>query len=372
MSRMYCSIAVGGAVRLLVLQRDQVRLVLAPREVDADRAARDEHAADQRDDQQRVLREQAPAPRHSTTRSTRVRPLVPAVAACMNPILTAFERRSQRRRRRLSGEAAPPLFCRSWLERVESSLALEHIDRLHHRRPRALPCPRDDPIDRLGRPHHRGLDRSVAAVAHPAANAQSPRLLDHRPAVADRPGRRRESRAADEFIHGTCAVPRPSRVAPQSARSPRAMSTIISLARGSSRRRSSSDDSVFGTSRCAANLKVLGAVGVVPTISVWMCSMLTPASARMRVRLLTMPTRSSPTSSSSTPRSPAGACAESLLRDDELQARRLEPAQRRRRAHRRSRAAPRSAPCRRTRRPAATCGSPPSSRRSAGPGRTAG
>ena len=53
------------ALRLLGLQRDQVRLVLAPGEVEADRAARDQHAADQRDDQQRVLGEEAPAARHA-------------------------------------------------------------------------------------------------------------------------------------------------------------------------------------------------------------------------------------------------------------------------------------------------------------------
>ena len=57
MSTMYCSIRVAALSRLLDLQGDQVRLGLAPGEVDADRAAGDQHAADQRDDQQRVLRE---------------------------------------------------------------------------------------------------------------------------------------------------------------------------------------------------------------------------------------------------------------------------------------------------------------------------
>ena len=56
--------------------------------------------------------------------------------------------------------------------------------------------------------------------------------------------------------------------------------------------------------------------------------MLMPRSARMRVSLLTMPTRSSPTSSSSMPRSPAGACDASLLAITSSQARRLEAAQR--------------------------------------------
>ena len=65
-------------------------LALPPREVDADRAAGDQHAADQRDDQQRVLGEQPPAPGHSTIRSTSVRLFVPVVDACMNPHLDSF------------------------------------------------------------------------------------------------------------------------------------------------------------------------------------------------------------------------------------------------------------------------------------------
>ena len=53
---------------LFFLERDQVIPGLVPREPDADGAARNEHAADQRDDQQRVLRKEAPATHHSTTR----------------------------------------------------------------------------------------------------------------------------------------------------------------------------------------------------------------------------------------------------------------------------------------------------------------
>jgi hypothetical protein len=51
-------------LRLLLLQRVEVVPRLAPREVNADRTAGDEHAADQRNDQQRVLRKEAPAARH--------------------------------------------------------------------------------------------------------------------------------------------------------------------------------------------------------------------------------------------------------------------------------------------------------------------
>jgi hypothetical protein len=56
------------ALGLLDLQGDQVGLGLAPREVDADPAARDQHAADQRHDQQRVLGKEPPATRHSRPR----------------------------------------------------------------------------------------------------------------------------------------------------------------------------------------------------------------------------------------------------------------------------------------------------------------
>ena len=59
------------ALGLLDLQRSQVGFGLAPGEVDANGAARDQHSADQRDDQQRVFRKETPAPGHSTTRSAR-------------------------------------------------------------------------------------------------------------------------------------------------------------------------------------------------------------------------------------------------------------------------------------------------------------
>jgi hypothetical protein len=86
---------VGGVLRLLDLQRGQVRFVLAPGEVDADRAAGDQHAADQRDDQQRVLGEEPPAPRHSMTRSarsnaTRTRLIERREVRAWADILTAF------------------------------------------------------------------------------------------------------------------------------------------------------------------------------------------------------------------------------------------------------------------------------------------
>ena len=57
------------ALRLLDLQRDQVGLVLAPREIQADRAAGDQHAGHQRDDQRGVLREQSAARFHEARRA---------------------------------------------------------------------------------------------------------------------------------------------------------------------------------------------------------------------------------------------------------------------------------------------------------------
>jgi hypothetical protein len=61
-----------------------------------------------------------------------------------------------------------------------------------------------------------------------------------------------------------------------------------------------------------------------------MCSMLIPDSARMRVTLLMMPTRSSPASSSWMPALAGRRRGGIAPRDDELQPRRLEAAQRRR------------------------------------------
>src|ERR1035437_4092259 len=63
---------VSSGLRLLALQHDQVLLVLAIGRIKADAAAHDEHAANQRDDQRRVLREQAPAQGHSITSSARM------------------------------------------------------------------------------------------------------------------------------------------------------------------------------------------------------------------------------------------------------------------------------------------------------------
>ena len=67
MSRMYCSIRSAAPCAFSSCSAIRLRLVLPAREVDADRAADDQHAADEGDDQQRVLREQAPARRHSGT-----------------------------------------------------------------------------------------------------------------------------------------------------------------------------------------------------------------------------------------------------------------------------------------------------------------
>ena len=56
------------AVGLLVLKRQQVVLVLAVGEIQAERAAGDQHARHQRNDQRRVFRKEAPAADHPRAR----------------------------------------------------------------------------------------------------------------------------------------------------------------------------------------------------------------------------------------------------------------------------------------------------------------
>jgi len=77
------------------------------------------------------------------------------------------------------------LFRRPRLERLESPVSCEHVDRGDLRRRGTFARPSDDLLERLRRSGHDRFDGSVSAVAHAAAHAQSTSLLDHRPAVAD-------------------------------------------------------------------------------------------------------------------------------------------------------------------------------------------
>src|SRR6185369_13326203 len=79
-------------------------LRFAPGKEDADRTAGDEHAADQRDDQQRVLRKEAPAARHGTSRL--LKSGEGPRRADTAGILTAFAGRSRSSRR----SARPPAY----------------------------------------------------------------------------------------------------------------------------------------------------------------------------------------------------------------------------------------------------------------------
>jgi hypothetical protein len=69
----------GGALRLFHLQGDQLGLRLAPREHQVDGPADHQHAGHHRDDQHRVLGEQAPARQlHSITSLARTSTLLGA------------------------------------------------------------------------------------------------------------------------------------------------------------------------------------------------------------------------------------------------------------------------------------------------------